>query len=79
MPTITRRETALTTPAEATSISEQVAAAKAPGPQQYQLSDWQQQQGTQNRDLREAVIAASKNPGTTPIMVGNPALAPFPM
>lgn len=79
MPTITRRETALTTPAEATSISEQVAAAKAPGPQQYQLSDWQQQQGTQNRDLREAVIAASKNPGTTPIMVGNPALAPFPV
>ena len=79
MPTITRRETALTTPAEATAISEQVAAAKAPGPQQYQLSDWQQQQGTQNRDLRDAVIAASKNPGTTPIMVGNPALAPFPV
>lgn len=79
MPTITRRETALTTPAEATAISEQVAAAKAPGPQQYQLADWQQQQGTQNRDLREAVIAASKNPGTTPIMVGNPALAPFPV
>lgn len=77
--TITRRETALTTPAEATAISEQVAAATAPGPQQYQLSDWQQQQGTQNRDLREAVIAASKNPGTTPIMVGNPALAPFPV
>lgn len=79
MPTITRRETALTTPAEATAISEQVAAATAPGPQQYQLSDWQQQQGTQNRDLRDAVIAASKNPGTTPIMVGNPALAPFPV
>jgi len=74
--TVTRREMALTPPSEENAIKEQARVAQAPAPTPYQAADWQQQK-EQNQALRESVIAASHNPGTTPIMVANPALAPW--
>lgn len=71
-----RRETPLTSPSEAAVISEQARAAQSPAPTSYQLADWKEQR-EQNQALRESVLAASKNPGTTPIMVANPAMAPW--
>lgn len=73
---VTRRETALTTPTEATAIMEQARAAQAPAPAEYQAADWRNQQ-QQNEVMRDAVMASAKNPGTTPIMVANPAMAPW--
>ena len=71
-----RRETALTTPSEARAISEQARATQESAPNQYQLADWKEQK-EQNQALRESVMVAAKNPGTTPIMVANPAMAPW--
>ncbi|MBR4407399.1 MAG: hypothetical protein IKT27_03700 [Clostridia bacterium] len=73
---VTRRETALTTPSEANAIMEQARAAQAPAPAEYQVADWRNQR-EQNEIMREAVMASAKNPGTTPIMVANPAMAPW--
>ena len=71
-----RRETPLTSPSEAAVISEQARVAQSPAPTSYQLADWKEQR-EQNQTFRESVLAASKNPGTTPIMVANPAMAPW--
>lgn len=73
---VTRRETALTTPSEANAIMEQARAAQAPAPTEYQVADWRNQR-EQNEIMRDAVIASAKNPGTTPIMVANPVMAPW--
>lgn len=73
---VTRRETALTSPSEATAITEQARAAQAPALNQYQVADWNKQQ-EQNQAMRESVMVAAKTPGTTPIMVANPAMAPW--
>jgi hypothetical protein len=73
---VTRRETALTTPSEAAAITEQARAAQAPAPNQYQVADWNKQ-AEQNQAMRDSVMAAAKTPGTTPIMVANPAMAPW--
>ena len=73
-PLVTRQETTLTNPAEAARVS-------APPPQEpqqnFSMGDWKQQT-EQNQAMREAVIAASKNPGTTPIMVSSPYMEPWP-
>lgn len=74
--TVSRREAAFTTPSEAASITEQARVAQAPAPAAYQVADWQEQR-EQNQVMRESVMAAATNPGTTPIMVMNPALAPW--
>ena len=73
---VTRRETALTTPSEANAIMEQARAAQAPAPTEYQVADWRNQR-EQNEIMRDAVMASAKNPGTTPIMVANPVMAPW--
>lgn len=73
---VTRRETALTSPSEAAAITEQARAAQAPAPNQYQVADWNKQ-AEQNQAMRDSVMAAAKTPGTTPIMVANPAMAPW--
>lgn len=73
---VTRRETALTSPSEAAAITEQARAAQAPALNQYQVADWNKQQ-EQNQAMRESVMVAAKTPGTTPIMVANPAMAPW--
>ena len=73
-PLVTRQETTLTNPAEAARVS-------APPPQEpqqnFSMGDWKQQT-EQNQAMREAVIAASNNPGTTPIMVSSPYMEPWP-
>lgn len=73
-----RREMSLTTPTEQAAISAQSRAMTANAPA---LSDAMaasmQEQTKQNEAMREAVLAAAKNPGTTPIMAANPALAPY--
>lgn len=74
--TVTRRETALTSPTEANAIMEQSRAAQAPAQPDYQVADWRNQR-EQNEALRDAVRESAKNPGTTPIMVANPAMAPW--
>ena len=73
---VTRRETALTSPSEAAAITEQARAAQAPALNQYQVADWNKQ-AEQNQAMRDSVMAAAKTPGTTPIMVANPAMAPW--
>ena len=74
---VTRRETALTSPSEAAAITEQARAAQAPPAlNQYQVADWNKQ-AEQNQAMRDSVMAAAKTPGTTPIMVANPAMAPW--
>lgn len=73
---VTRKETALTTPSEANAIMEQARAAQAPAPTEYQVADWRNQR-EQNEIMRDAVMASAKNPGTTPIMVANPVMAPW--
>ena len=73
---VTRRETALTSPSEAAAITEQARAAQAPALNQYQVADWSKQE-EQNKAMRESVMVAAKTPGTTPIMVANPAMAPW--
>lgn len=74
-PVLQRRETALTSPAEANAVSEQARASVQPQ-QSYALADWREQQ-QQNKAMRESVMAAASNPGTTPVMVANPSLAPW--
>lgn len=74
--TVIRRETALTSPTEANAIMEQSRAAQAPAQPDYQVADWRNQR-EQNEALRDAVRESAKNPGTTPIMVANPAMAPW--
>ena len=74
--TVTRRETALTSPTEANAIMVQSRAAQAPAQPDYQVADWRNQR-EQNEALRDAVRESAKNPGTTPIMVANPAMAPW--
>ena len=74
--TVTRRETALTSPTEANAIMEQSRAAQAPAQPDYQVADWRNQR-EQNEALRDAVRESAKHPGTTPIMVANPAMAPW--
>lgn len=74
--TVIRRETALTSPTEANAIMEQSRAAQAPAQSDYQVADWRNQR-EQNEALRDAVRESAKNPGTTPIMVANPAMAPW--
>lgn len=73
-----RREMPLTTPSEQAAISAQSQAMTTNAPA---LSDAMaasmQEQTKQNEAMREAVLAAAKNPGTTPIMSANPALAPY--
>ena len=76
--TMYRREMSLTTPAEQAAVTAQTQAMSAStATLQDTLAANMQEQREQNRAMREAVIAASKNPGTTPIMTANPALAPF--
>ena len=55
---------------------EQARAAQAPAPTEYQVADWRNQR-EQNEIMRDAVMASAKNPGTTPIMVANPVMAPW--
>ena len=74
--TVIRRETALTSPTEANAIMEQSRAAQALAQPDYQVADWRNQR-EQNEALRDAVRESAKNPGTTPIMVANPAMAPW--
>lgn len=74
-PVLQRRETALTSPAEANAVSEQARASVQPQ-QAYAMADWREQQ-QQNKAMRESVMAAASNPGTTPVMVANPSLAPW--
>lgn len=74
---ISRRTTALTTPAEADAVKAQLQSAQA-APQSFQLADWREEQREQNKAMQESVLAAAKDPGTTTIMVANPYLAPFP-
>ena len=76
-PTVTnRREMPITSPSEENAIKEQARVSQEPAPTRNQASERQQQQ-EQNRAFRESIIAASRNPGTTPIMVLNPSLAPW--
>lgn len=73
-----RREMPLTTPSEQAAISAQSQAMSANTPAMSDaMAASMQEQTKQNEAMREAVLAAAKNPGTTPIMSANPALAPY--
>lgn len=70
---ITRMNTALTTPSEATAITEQM---KNTQPS-LQSQEWEaslQEQREQNQVFKETVMAVAKNPGTTPVWTANPYL-----
>jgi hypothetical protein len=71
-----RRDMPITSPSEENAIKERARVSQEPAPARNQASERQQQQ-EQNRAFRESIIAASRNPGTTPIMVLNPSLAPW--
>lgn len=69
-----RNEGTLTSPSEAASLS-----AIAPTTRNTLAETARNDQVEQNRALREAVLAAAKNPGTTPVVTANPSLAPWPV
>lgn len=72
---VTRRETALTTPSEEVAVRTQTQSEQN---NQVQTSETSiQAQREQNEAFKEAVLAAAKNPGTTPVWTMNPALAPW--
>ena len=73
-PLVTKQETPLTNPAEAARVTNPQPQEQ---PQTYSMGDWKQQT-EQNQAMRDAVLAASKNPGTTPIMVSSPYMEPWP-
>jgi len=73
---VSRKETALTSPADAEATLAQARASVAGEAPVYRLEDWQAQK-EQTEAMRDAVLAASKNPGTTPIMGISPYVSPW--
>ena len=73
---ITRMDTALTTPSEAMAITEKMKNTQPP----LQSQEWEaslQEQREQNQVFKETVMAVAKNPGTTPVWMANPYLLPW--
>lgn len=68
---ISRVETPLTTPAEATTISEQMKNTQASS-QTDALAASMEEQRIKDQAFKDSVMAVAKNPGTTPVMTANP-------
>ena len=73
---VSRKETALTSPADAEATLAQARASAAGDARVDKSVDWQAQK-EQAEAMRDAVLAASKNPGTTPIMGISPYVSPW--